>query len=107
MADKLIYFISGQYLSQSVLVFRILLLAILVVVPSILLGYPFLAALGHKNAANYSVIIGSLFHVTALAVCILLDSVNLAAVASLVVATETIVFSIRLYGVKKYKLWNI
>lgn len=106
-ADKLIYLVSGQSLPQSVIVFRILLLALLFVVPSILLGYPFLAALGHKKTANFSVIIGSLFHVVGLTLCVLLGSVNLIVVAALVVATELIVFSIRIYGVKKYMLWRI
>lgn len=107
IADKLIHLISGQYLPESVMVFRILLIALLVVVPSILLGYPFLAALGHKRSANYSVIIGSLFHVAVLSLCMVIGSVNLLIVSVLVVATETIVFSIRVYSVNKNNLWSI
>ncbi|MHB8058201.1 MAG: oligosaccharide flippase family protein [Desulfuromonadaceae bacterium] len=106
-ADKLVYLISGQYLPESVMVFRILLIALLVVVPSVLLGYPFLAALGHKRSANYSVIIGSLFHVAVLSFCMVIGSVNLLTVSVLVVATETIVFSIRVYSVNKNNLWSI
>jgi len=106
LADYLIYILSGQHFYESVLVLRLMFIALLVVVPSILLGYPFLGALGYKNAANYSVIAGSVFHIIILSVCAVVDLMNLYLVAALVIATEVVVFSIRLYFIKKYRLWS-
>ena len=90
---------------ESLNVFYILLLAAIVVVPSILLGYPYLGALGFAKYANSSVIYGSIFHLVGLGVLILLHKVNIYNVAFLVIATEVLVFSIRVYWIKRKALW--
>jgi len=90
---------------QSLHVFHILLLATLVVVPTIFLGYPFLAALGYPKYANLSVIIGSIFHVFGLVILIALGQITIYSVATMVLATELIVFFLRIYWVKKVKIW--
>lgn len=90
---------------ESLNVFYILLLAAIVVVPSILLGYPYLGALGFAKYANSSVIYGSIFHLLGLGVLILLHKVNIYNVAFLVIATEVLVFSIRVYWIKRKVLW--
>jgi len=79
----------------------------MVVVPSILLGYPFLAAMGYPNYANFSVIVGSIFHLSGLGILTILHLVNVYNVALIVLLTEIFVLSIRLYGIIKYKLWRM
>lgn len=90
---------------ESFEVFNILLLANLVTVPSILLGYPFLAALGYAHHANRSVIIGSLAHSFSLFIFIYIDAVTIYNLAYAVVITEFIVFLYRIYWVRYKKLW--
>ncbi len=91
---------------QSIQVFHILLIAILIVVPSILLGYPFLGALGFSKYANLSVIYGSLFHLIGLGLLITIGNVTIYSVSFLVVLTELIVLSTRIYWIRSNLLWK-
>jgi len=106
ISDKIITLIFGQGLDLSIDVFKILLIALLCVVPSILLGYPFLAALGYSRYANYSVIFGSLFHIMGLIFLVVFDLINIYNIALMVLLTESFVLFYRLYGVFKNRLWR-
>tara|TARA_B100000902_G_scaffold396076_1_gene456154 strand:+ start:156 stop:1418 length:1263 start_codon:yes stop_codon:yes gene_type:complete len=103
---ELIYLVSKEYFSESIKVFRILLIVSCIVVPSILIGYPFLAALGFKNEANYSTIIGSLFHVIILVVLYFYNLINIYNIVYLLIATESIVLLYRYYAVYKHNLFK-
>lgn len=87
---------------DSIIVFKILLGACLITVPSILLGYPLLGAFGYSSYTNFTVIISSLFHVAMLALLIVFDSITVYSVASLVVVTELIVLGMRTRGFVKF-----
>ncbi len=78
-------------------------MVILVVVPSILIGYPVLAALGYLEYANKSVIYGSLFHLSGLILLILVNSVSIFKVAFLVFLTEFFVLGYRLNQINRLK----
>ena len=106
-APELIYLVSKEYFLESIKVFRILLIVACIVVPSILIGYPFLAALGFKNEANYSTIIGSLFHVVILGILYFSNLINMYNIVYLLLATESIVLLYRYYAVYKNKLFQI
>jgi len=93
--------------SESVRVFNILLLAALVVVPSVLIGYPFLAALGFSKYANLSVVYGSIFHIVGLSLLAFLDKITIYSVSFMVVNTEILVLMYRVYGIKRNNLWQI
>src|SRR5690554_5939834 len=93
--------------AESVEVFRILLIANLIVVPSILVGYPLLAALGHVYYANMSVIYASIFHFFGIMFLYLNDTISIFSVAILVVFTQCVDFLYRLYGVFKEKIFKI
>ena len=105
-SPEIISLIFGNGLEVSVDVFRILLICGVVVVPSILIGYPFLAALGFTGYANYSVVFGSIFHVIGLFLLILLGLVNVYSVALMVFFTESFVLGYRIYGILKNGLWR-
>lgn len=105
----LVYFLGGHVFDilfsekineSSLLVFHILLLANIITVPSILLGYPFLGALGFSKAVNNSVIIGAGIHLVGLGIIMLTDHISVSSVAIMVVLTELTVLTIRLYSLK-------
>ena len=104
-SGQLVVLLFGNDFQNSILVFKIFTAALLIIVPSILEGYPFLAALGYAHYANGSIIAGSLFHIAALIIVSELLFINAPMVAALVVITQTIILSLRTYGVKKHKLW--
>lgn len=91
---------------ESITVFNIFLVASLIVVPSILLGYPFLGALGYSKEANLSVIYASILHVLGLVLLILFHQITLYSVAYMVLVTEFFVFFYRIMKIRGYKLWQ-
>lgn len=111
----ILLFFIGQYVfdllftenigGESLNVFHIFLLSTIIVVPSILLGYPYLGALGFAKYANTSVIYGSIFHLLGLGLLVLLNQITIYNVAFLVVFTEILVFSQRVYWIKRKALW--
>jgi polysaccharide transporter, PST family len=106
-APEIIQLVTKETFVESVKVFRILLIVACIVVPSILIGYPFLAALGFKNEANYSTIIGSLFHVSVLGIFYFFNWINIYNIVYLLIVTELIVLLYRYYTVYKNKLFSI
>jgi len=92
--------------NESIKVFNILLLAALVVVPSILIGYPFLGALGFAKYVNLSVVYGSIFHISGLALLVFFDRITIFSVSFMVVGTETLVFLYRIYSIERNNLWQ-
>jgi PST family polysaccharide transporter len=104
-APKVIELLSGEYLELSISFFRILITFAIFTVPSSLLGYSFLAALGFKNYANNSVIIASLVHVSGLFLLSLFNQITAYNVIYMIAISEFIVLIIRVYGIIKHKLW--
>lgn len=91
---------------ESIKVFHILLVANLIVVPSILIGYPFLGALGYAKYANMSVIYASFVHLSGLILLALTNNITIYNVAIMVIITQIVDFTYRFYGLYKHKLWN-
>ena len=92
--------------NESVVVLQFLLIACIMIVPSILLGYPFLGALGHSKFANNSVISSSIFHLCGLIFLVLTNSLTIYTVAGMLIITEAVVCGIRLWGAYKFKLFK-
>lgn len=90
----------------SVNVLKILLIACTLIVPSILLGYPLLGTLGFTKYANGSVIASSIVHLLGLFILVLTGSLSVYSVAAMLVVTEAVVLSIRIFATWKYKLFN-
>ncbi|WP_041639585.1 oligosaccharide flippase family protein [[Mannheimia] succiniciproducens] len=91
---------------ESINVFNIFLIASLIVVPSILLGYPFLGALGFAKEANLSVIYASIIHILGLVILILFNKISLYSVAYMVLVTELFVFMYRISKIRGRRLWR-
>ena len=107
LAPYVIRFLFGENMEMSIVVFRILLIALLINIPSMLLGYPFTGALGKLFIANYSVVFGAILHITLIILTYLFFNITVISVALLVVFTELFVFSFRISGSIKYRLWKI
>ena len=91
---------------ESIKVFYILLVANLMTVPSILLGYPFLAALGYTKEANNSVVFGSLIYIFLVISLVIFSKISIYNIAYMIIITELFIFLYRTQKVIKYKLWS-
>lgn len=106
LANQIILLVFGNGLNLTVDVLRVFALVTMIVIPSILLGYPFLAALGCANYANGSVIVGSLIHIIGLCLLVITSNVSAVSVALMVLLTEGVVLCVRIYGINVNKLWR-
>lgn len=99
-------FVMPDFSQYSMCVLYILCVANIIDLPATFLGYPFLAAWGHPNFCNYSIMISALIHLLSLYVLYLVGGITIYSVAVLIVLCEIYVLVIRIYGVYKYKLWK-
>jgi PST family polysaccharide transporter len=106
VSDYIYLFLFGENASsESLIVFRVFLIAATVVVPSMLIGYPLLGALGYAKYANSSVFYGSMLHILGIVVLILTGNVSIYSLAFMVLITETFVFISRLFWVWRTEVW--
>lgn len=105
-AKDIISIFYGKNMFSAYKILRIFTFGTLIGVPHVLMGYPLLGGMGHTDKANKSVIWGSVFHILALLVLFLINKMNIYSIAIMAVITEYIIFSLRTYWVKKYKLFN-
>lgn len=87
-------------------IFKILLLACFVTIPSMLLGYPFLAAMGHPHYTNWTIACTSLTHIIGLLFLYVCNILQPTTVAIMVVISECLLILFRGWGVHKFKLWR-
>lgn len=98
-SDFIISIIFGDNYSVSSHIFKIMIIATYISIPSMLIGYPLLAAFGHSSYANYSVLIASIIHIIML--LIWNAHLNVYTISYILILTQIIVLIIRIYGVKK------
>lgn len=92
--------------NESLEAFHMLLIASLIVVPSIMIGYPLLGAFGYAKDANNSVIAGSIFHISSLTILSILNQISILSVSLTIIMTELIILSYKSYKVKSHGLWS-
>lgn len=108
IGEKVFNILFTQEISlETIEIFNIFLIANLMAVPSVMIGYPFLAALGYAKFTNLSVLMTAFYHLLGIIIIVLFYQVTIYNVAILFVTTAMLEFVIRVYGVKKYKLWKI
>ena len=88
-----------------VYVFYILMIANIFIIPTYLLGYPFLGVFGYEKYANLSVIYSSFFHLFIILLLIIMNLFNIYTLAFTVVLTEFFVLMYRINIIKRNKLW--
>ena len=99
-------FVYGTADPDILEVFRILVIACFVTIPSMLLGYPFLAAMGHPLYTNYTVMTTSMVHITGLAILYVCGMIAPITVAMMVVVSETVLFLCRIWGIRRFGLFR-
>lgn len=98
ISEQAISIIFGPNYQVSVTLFNIMLVSCFISIPSMLIGYPLLAAFGNSTYPNYSVLAGSIVHIILLLLLIQLG--NIYVVASILIVTQLVILSIRYYGVR-------
>ena len=98
--------IFDSFTSESMNVLYILFFANLISLPTTFLGYPFLAAWGHPDYCNLSLVATSVFHIAGIIFLLFVGNVSIYSVAIMVVLSELFLLIYRIYGVKKFHLWK-
>jgi len=105
--ESILNIIFGTYSETTVLLLRIFVFVMLLDVPSILLGYPLLGALGHTNFVNYSLVVTAIIYISVILILYLFDILTPLLVAIIYVVTIFIEVMLRVYGVTyKYKIFK-
>ena len=81
-------------------ILQIFAIIILIKIPSTMMGYPLLAALGYTKVANLSVVAASFVHFFGLSVLIITNSLNIYSLACMAGISETFICLYRLVFVK-------
>lgn len=106
LAAPIIQLIFGAAYLPSADYLRIFLVTAILSVPSILLGYPLLGALGQLRYANGSVIVGSLIQILGLALLVLSGHLTPRSAAFMVLLAESSILTMRIHGVVKHRAWH-
>ena len=105
-AKNLITIFYGQEMLPAYRVLRVFSIAMLLDFPTILIGYPFIAALGYTKETNRSVMFTAIFHLIGLSILYITHHLNIYYISYLVAMSVFVTFSFRFGTVIKYKLWN-
>ena len=105
-AKDIITIFYGQPMLPAYRVLRVFSVAMLLDFPTILIGYPFVAALGYTKETNRSVMFTAAFHIIGLTTLYFTNHLNIYCISYLVAMSVLVTFSIRFGTVIKYKLWN-
>lgn len=100
-AEPLCVLIFGAEYGPAAPVLRAMLPVGIVIFPSYVLGFPTLSAMGLSKHANYSTIVGSVFHLILLGTLFLTNSLSMVSLALCVSATETVILLYRIVIILK------
>ena len=106
IASYVLQIVYGTADSNILHIFRTLICACFVTMPSMLMGYPFLAAMGHPLFTNWTVICTSVLHITGLFLLFLLHILTPVSVAMMVVCSEALLFCFRIWGIRRFQLFK-
>ena len=101
-SEAIILLVFGPDFSESAELLRLFSILAIIFVPTVMIGYPFLGALGKEKYANYSVVFASLLHISLL--IILFNHLTVSSIVYLLLFTQIIVFVIRMIGANKLRL---
>ncbi len=103
----IIQIIYGEPTVETLNVFRILIIGCFWTIPSMLMGYPFLAAMGYALYTNWTMVIVSIIHIVGLLFLFVSGLLSIYTVALMTILTELLLFAFRLRGVYKFKLFSV
>lgn len=102
-ADIIIITLAGKEFVDTVPFFQAMLPLILITLPTYLLGFPVLGAMGQSSKANRSVVVGSIFHGLGLLLLFSFSNISVMKLIILTFFTELLILCIRIYYIVKYK----
>ncbi len=106
-SDLILSILFGEVGSFTLNTFKIICICTLFTIPNYLLGYPFLAAMGHINFTNFTVILQGAVYLVILLLLFSLGLIHIYPLAILFVSCQFLGFLFRIYGVRKYRLFTV
>ena len=100
-AEPLCVLVFGSDYAPAAPVLRAMLPVGVMVLPSYILGFPTLAAIGLSQHANYSTIFGSVLHLCLLTILFLTDRLSMVSLALCVSVTEAVILLYRVVVIVK------
>lgn len=100
-ARPLCEIVFGAGYGDAAPVLRAMLPVVIVILPSYILGFPTLSAMGLSKYANYSVVFGSALHVFNLLVLYFTDNMNMVTLGALVSIAEIAILLFRIIVIWK------
>lgn len=101
-ADEIIALIFGEDFRSAGELLQLFLILLNITFFSILIGYPGFSAIGKVQLANYTVMIGAVFHIFGLVMLYLLKAISAKNVILMIIVTETLILLLRCVGLFKY-----
>jgi PST family polysaccharide transporter len=89
------------WVNDVVEILKIFWIICLVMAPSMMIGYPFLGALGYAQEVNYSTWLGSLCHVVIVSILVTMSTAHAVYLVASLLAAEVLMFAFRLRIIKK------
>ena len=102
-AEPLCLWFFGEGYAPVAPVLRAMLPVVVVILPSYILGFPTLSAMGLSKYANYSVMFGSALHIFNLLVLYFTGNMNMFTLACLVSIAETSILIFRILVIVKHR----
>ena len=98
-AEPLCTLIFGADFAPAGQVLRAMLPVGIVILPSYILGFPMMSAMGISEHANYSVVFGSVMHVINLAILFFTGNINMVTLGISVSVAETLILAYRIIAI--------
>ena len=102
-AEPICIFVFGKEFASVAPILQAFLPAILAILPSYILGFPTLGAMGLSKYANTSIIVGTTVHIIGMLILFLFDSLNAVSLALMTSISEWSILIFRFYIVMKNK----
>ena len=96
----LIDILVGTGFEQTISIFNIMLIILIINIISSFAGYPFFVAIGKNYIANYSIMAGAAFHISSITLLAFLGAISASNVVTCALATEVFILAIRLIFVQ-------
>ena len=102
-AKPLCAWIFGAEYAPAAPVLRAMLPVVAVILPSYILGFPTLGAMGLSRYANYSVVFGSCLHIVNLAVLYFIGRLSMVTLGALASIAETAILLFRIVVILRHR----
>ena len=107
VGEELLSLIFGSEYVASFPVLVVFIATLSVVMPSTLLGYPLMGALGKLRVANNSVLLGGAIQAASFLVLLACGQMSALSVAVSILATEIIVLTYRIWHASRNSVWRL